>query len=149
MENRLERRVRETDKLRDRLRDALRQKENDPMTSTPTGLEEQQASVMAAETRTPDALAEPATPEAIRLQKRGELLMQRVLAAADNGDDNALREELADLAAAITAHAGEGKSAQRIRDILIASPPYSGRGRVGLASRIKTAMAEQELGRSS
>lgn len=148
MENRLERRTREADRLRDRLRDALKQKESYRMTLKSAGIEEPNATGEAsAETAPADSAPHQNTPDAARLKQRGERLMQRILDAADDSDDHALREELAELAAAVTAHAGEGKAAQRVRDILIASPPYSGRGRIGLASRIKTAMAERELGR--
>lgn len=147
MENRLERRTRETERLRERLRDALRQKENYRMTLKSAGIEEPDAADVPTEHAAADGAPLQATPEAARLQQRGDRLMQRIAEAHDNSDDHALREELADLAAAVTAHASEGKAAQRVRDILIASPPYSGRGRIGLASRIKTAMAERELGR--
>lgn len=147
MENRLERRTRDMERLRDRLREALRQKESYRMTLKSAGIEEPQTWDAAAETTDPDATLQNRTPEASQLQQRSDLLIQRVLAADSASDDEALREELADLAAAVTAYAGEGKAAQRVRDILIASPPYSGRGRISLASRIKTAMAERELGR--
>lgn len=146
MENRLERRTREAERLRGRLREALRRKETYRMTLKAAGVEEPAVREPVTPRET-DETAGREAPEADRLKMRGEALIRRIREAGDSRHDDALREELADLAATMTAHAGsEGKAARRIRDLLIASPPYDGHGRLSLASRIKTAMAERELG---
>lgn len=149
MENRLERRSRDAENLRERLRAAQREKETYRMTLKAAGIdapssEPAPATEQAAESATP---SDTSAQETERLAARSQALVERILTSSD-GDDDRLREELAELAAEVTAHAGEGKAAERIRDILIASPPAGDGGRVSLASRIKGAMAAHELGKN-
>lgn len=143
MENRLERRNREVEQLRERLRAAQRQKEALRMAASTgeTASEEEQMEKPGTEStpRRETASDEP-------LKERGKALMAKVLATGKGGDDAELREEIADLAAAMAAHAGGGgKTAERIRDILIASPPPAGAARLTLANRIASALRERGI----
>ncbi|MCX8996722.1 hypothetical protein NOF55_06350 [Rhizobiaceae bacterium BDR2-2] len=148
METRLERRQREVEQLRERLRDLLRQNESLKLSLSLAGADEQVPDQAGPPVDEVDDEMPRENREVERLEKRSKALMERIRAAETDRDDDALREELADLAAAMTAYAGgRGQNAERIREILIASPPVRDGGRISLAARIKTAMAEREIGK--
>lgn len=147
MENALERKTREMERLRERLKDMTKQKEAYRKQLRDAGINAPPAEEPKAEPAERTPLMNERKKNAEALEKQGAALARRILGAHDRRSDAELRDEIADMAAAMAAFASqEGNTAAHLRDILVASTPDN-TGHINLASRIQSAMANRDAPR--
>lgn len=151
LETKLERRNRELERVRERLKTTVREKDALRVALKAAGLALPVHDDQAPEPEEPaleadmeaDAPHTPGNPGDEELSAHAAALSARVMAASDDHDDNALRDELASLAAAMTAQASsDAKVARHIRDI-VGLPTASNDDDNTLARRIRLAMGEK------
>ena len=151
LETKLERRNRELERLRERVKLTVREKDALCVALKAAGLALPLAGETASQTDETALEADmdaetPQSPDTVgneELASRAAALSERVMAASDGSNDDALRDELANLAAAMTAEAtSDPKLARHVRDI-VGPPPASNDDDHTLARRIRLAMGEK------